>query len=344
MSLLHTLLTEYQQYTPSDVYDKISSANRKSTDSGRTDTVCFGLEDSDGNIVKVHVQRNQAPDFEQELSRRLADQETATQPEIAELLFDMHSQFEIVDVEYPTITQDEETDIPPGQNGDQTDPALADPNVDPNAPIDPNAPVDELGDMGQVPPEGAEDPAATSALQSVIQAMSADAEARRQESLAKAAEARAREAEAAARIADGKLKAEEEVADMEAFYGDQQVGKQEAKKMAKLARYRHQLKQREDNTGEFADYDEADARQQEAGEQRVDTAPGTVAPSLGGTPASAAPTEQEEGGVEQALRKTGMEDEQVDVNGPKTPNRQFDKVQSLVDYLLTVTSRRTHER
>lgn len=335
MTLLQNLLTEYanNQYTPSDVFDKISSANKKATDSGVSDSKCYGLQDSSGNIVKVYVSPDQAEEFEHELARRLGTLTDGDNAEIAEVLFDMHNKFNIINVEWPTIQQDEEQ-LPPEQDGQPSPEGMDAEGMDAEVPEELSP---EEGDIsGDLSGAAETDPVAATALQSVIQAMAADAEARRQESLAKAAEARAREAEAAARIADGKLKAEEEIADMEAFYGDQQVEKQEAKKLAKLARYRHQLKQRETNTGEFNDFAGAEDALQNDSDSRVDTAPGSVAGSLEtefSEPASApvdGPESAPADGVEDALKKTGLEDEEQSVD----INVQYAKVDKMLNYLL----------
>ena len=88
---------------------------------------------------------------------------------------------------------------------------------------------------------GEEEVGAASALQQVIDALKADAEARKAEAEAKEAEAKARESEAAAKQAEAKVKQEEEVLDMEAYYDNQKEAKSETDRLAKLARYRHEL-------------------------------------------------------------------------------------------------------
>lgn len=336
MSLLNQLLVEYQQqeYSPSDVYDKVSSIGKNVNDN-TISSVAFGLEDSEGKVIKVRVAADQAEEFEQALASSLTNLENNDSAEIAEILFDLHDKFNIVDVEWPQIVQDEEqtdlTNQQPTSTNTQEPNQQLDPNVDAESTIDPT----QSGDTAVT----------TSALDSVIQAMVADAEARRQESLAKAAEARAREAEAAAKIADGKLKAEEEIADMEAFYGEQQVEKQEAKKLAKLAKYRHQLKQRSDNTGEFNDYSSALAAQERDSESRVNTDPQTY---LDDSPLAPEDNIQDKpnksSNIQDALVKSGIEDEEQNVDGPQNVNRTFQQVDGLLKYLLSIQTRSVNDR
>ena len=80
-------------------------------------------------------------------------------------------------------------------------------------------------------------------LSNILSMLSAEAEARKAEADARKAEARAKEAEAVAKAAEAKIKAEEQVLDMEAYNKNQNKEKLETRKLAKLAKYRHEVKQ-----------------------------------------------------------------------------------------------------
>lgn len=228
-----TFLVEHQSYKPSDVTSRLAAID--SDHQGLGDSVLFGLKDSSGQVVEVRVASDQAEDFENALSRALNDLDDPQKSEIAEVLFKMHDQFTIVDVKWPQVVEDEEEDA--SDSSDITSPDgdnLEDGGEDPM----------DGGEDGSIAPDpmGAPDDGdVNGVLDSVLQMMTADAEAKRQEAVARSAEARAREAEVAAKIANDKLSAEEEVADMEAHYKTQSDEQKEAKKLAKLAKYRHEV-------------------------------------------------------------------------------------------------------
>lgn len=76
-------------------------------------TVSFGIEDDEGNLMKVTVRSDQAEEFEEALANELAD--AAQRKEVtgekigismAELLLKLNDQFEIVDASFPTIPVD----------------------------------------------------------------------------------------------------------------------------------------------------------------------------------------------------------------------------------------------
>ncbi len=212
-----------------EVVSKLQSAEKSSE--VNKNTVAFGLEDDQGNVVKVYVREEQAEDFEHALGIAL-ENDTTTQPEIAEILFELREKFDIVDVVWPQIPEDEEQEAeapPEGTEGEL------------------EGPEGELGD--EEPGEGemvadedmADETEAESALQAVIGMMKADAEARKAEANARKAEAQAREAGLANQAAEAKIKKEEEVLDMDDFYGKNKEEDEEAKRLTKLAKYRHDL-------------------------------------------------------------------------------------------------------
>ena len=223
------------------VIANLKKLERKET-VNRRDAVAFGLEDDDGNTVKVWIKREQAKDFERQLTEFLSTQEhDEDNKEIAEILYMLKNQFDIIDVEWPEVEEDEEqqTQIA-GGDGSQ------DPNQDPNA--DPNAAaggdVDLGGDLGAA---GGDDSQASSMLQQVIDMMKADAEARKAEAEARKAEARSKEADLAVKQAMTKVKQEEQFLDMESYNKAQKDQDKEAKRLAQLAQWKHRMNNGDDD-------------------------------------------------------------------------------------------------
>lgn len=218
------------------------------------DTVSFGLEDDNNQIVRVAVKAEQAESFEDALQSMLVNQDEQEPLDLAEILFNLKDQFDIVDVTWPDIEEDEEQDMElnqpgteggmgePGMEGDMgADPAMGEPGMEGELPgMEGDLPGME-GDMG-----GNEDE--KSLLTQIIDMMKADAEARKAEAIAKSAEAKAREAAAAHAQILTKVKQEEQFLDMEAHNKQKKEADREAKRLAQLARYKHEVS---DETGEF---------------------------------------------------------------------------------------------
>lgn len=241
-------------FDASDVISRIDAASKKADQND--DTTAFGLEDEDGNMVKVYVRNDQSEDFEKELSALLAgeledDEEDNNALEIAEVLFKLKDKFDIIDVEWPGIEGDteEEQEVggaeaggppaggagaePQGAEGDLGGAEGAAETGDLEG-IDTDT---EGGDEEAMAPDEA---GAETALQQVIDMMKADAEAKKAEADARAAEARAKEAEYTAQASAGRVRKEEQMMDMEAAEKAKKEQEEEAKKMAKLARYQYQ--------------------------------------------------------------------------------------------------------
>lgn len=192
------------------------------------DTTSFGLEDERGGIVKVTVNSDQAADFEQALRYVLTDDEDQ---EIAEVLFQLKDQFDIVDVDWGDFVEDEE-EIAPLEDtvGD------GDLGVDPDLDSD----IEDASPLEDVPPVEA-DTDETSILTQVIAMMKADAEARVADAEARKAEAAAKEAEAMSVQAAAKVRQEEQILDMETREKEQKEVAKEARRLAKLAKMKHDL-------------------------------------------------------------------------------------------------------
>ena len=238
-------------FSASDVISKLDNAEKKAK--AGEDTTAFGMEDEDGNLVKVYVKTESAEDFEKALASMLAgedenedDQNSAL--EIAEVLFKLKDKFEIVDVEWPEIEGDEEEEQEiegdeggegemgaeggEGEGGDELGlDAEGTPEGDDDLSMD-----GEGGDMEEPVDDEAD---AKSALDKVIDMMKADADAKMAEAKAREAEAKAKEAEHTAKAAQARVTQEEQVLDMETYYKDKQDQEKESKQLAKMSKFRH---------------------------------------------------------------------------------------------------------
>jgi hypothetical protein len=201
------------------------------------DTVSFGLEDDNGATVRVTVKRDQAEDFEKALQSMMAsfEEEDETVPEIAEVLFKLKDQFDIVDVKWPEIAEDEEEDQAVA-GGEQADPGGEGDLGDPN---DPNAGGDM--DLGEPEPAAGGDADAAGLLTQVIDMMKADAEARKAEARAREAEAKGKEANAIVAQTMARVKQEEQYLDMDSYNKAKKEESKEAKRLAQLAKWKHDL-------------------------------------------------------------------------------------------------------
>lgn len=227
-------------FNAADVVSKLDAAEKKVR--AEDDTVSFGLEDEEGRLVRVYVRAEQAPEFEIALASLLGaadenDDDVNSSLEIAEVLFDLKTRFEIVDVNWGDIEADEEeeqevegdeADLEGGEEGDMDAEMQA-----PDGEMGDEMGGDMMGDMG------GEDEAMKSTLQQVIDMLKSNAEAQKAEADARAAEAKAKEAEYAAKSAESKIRQEEQVLDMEAYYKNKQDQDKEAKRLAKLAKFKH---------------------------------------------------------------------------------------------------------
>ena len=239
---------EDSDFDQSDVIAKLKSAAKDAEMKGE-DTVAFALEDENGAMVKVWVPQDQADDFQSALEMALSkndadDDEQNNTVEIAEVLWKLRKDFDIVNVEWAEIPEDQEEALP------------ADVDVEGDVDVDAEAEVGIEGDMEgdddemeQMTADDAEgedlgdtgEEDAKTALQSVIDMMKADADARKAEAEAKQKEAEADIAKYNKQAAADKVKQEEEILDMEAYYDKQKEEKGEADRLAKLAKYRHDM-------------------------------------------------------------------------------------------------------
>lgn len=99
-----------------EVNDKIEDAE---DDADAVDTVTFGLETDDDQIVKVYVAVDDADAFEEKLSSMLGEVD-----DIEELLKTLGEEFDIVDIEWPDDEDEEDEDV------DDLEKAADDENID----------------------------------------------------------------------------------------------------------------------------------------------------------------------------------------------------------------------
>ena len=244
------LSTDETNFNPADVVSKLDAAEKKVK--AEEDTVSFGLEDDEGNLVRVYVRTEQAREFEAALAALLGDadendDDVNTSLEIAEVLFDLKNKFEIVDVDWGDIPADEEEEqeVEGGEEADM-EADMQSPEGEMGA--EGGEMGDEMGMGGDMGGMGGEDEAMKSTLQQVIDMLKSNAEAQKAEAEARKAEAKAKEAEYAAKAAESKIRQEEQVLDMETYYKNKQEGEKEAKKLAKLAKFKHDQAQDAEST------------------------------------------------------------------------------------------------
>lgn len=244
---------EDRSFDPADVISKLKTAAKAASKHG-DDTTAFALEDENGNLVKIWVAEDQADSFQDALEAALArsdedEDDENDKLEIAEVLWKLRNDFDIIDVEWGNIPEDQEeaTTAPaagaeagaaPGGGAEGAAPAEGE-----GAPAEGEG--EGEGEMSAEEPiegegEGGEEDA-QSALQQVIDMMKSDAAAKKAEAEAEIARAQAEQAKYAAQAAEQKVKQEEDVLDMEAYYDAEKEQKQEAERLAKLAKYRHEL-------------------------------------------------------------------------------------------------------
>ncbi len=111
-SLMRNTINSDGQVSGSDVANYLEKAHDINDE---VDTVVYGLETSDGEVVKVYVNATQADAFEAEMKKLLGMED-----DIEEAINDLATRFDIVDVVWPKGTGPEE-DEDGDQNGGELD-------------------------------------------------------------------------------------------------------------------------------------------------------------------------------------------------------------------------------
>lgn len=260
------------------IYSKLDGIRNQ----GREDenSATYGVEDDDGNLMKITVKADQAEKFEVALAQELGELENykmtgrggyGREVSIAEVLYNLKQEFDIITVEFPEIPSDkvynadkvsDPDDVEFGEEEFQNNDAdfsddeefdLGDESGDEMGDLDGG---DDLGDLegeedgettGEVPDEedlGVEfgedegESDASSLLKNIVQMLTKQAEAQAAEAEAEAEKSRALQAEYSAMAAKEEMAKQTELAKMEREMEAQKEREKEAKKMAELARHK----------------------------------------------------------------------------------------------------------
>lgn len=233
------------EFDQAGVFAKLKAAEKKES-VDRRDTTTFGLEDENGKLVRVTVPNDQADKFEQVLQTVVSRQdEDMDNAEIAELLFNLRDQFTFVDVEWPEIEEDEE-EQPEQPTDGEMDLSNTDGEGDMDFTLDQPATSDTSTEVDEV----------KGLLTKVIDMMKSDADARRQEAIAREKEAEVRAADSAVNQALAKVKQEEQILDMEVWNKAQKEETKEAKRLAQLARWKHEMSKQNGSTDDDEQIDD----------------------------------------------------------------------------------------
>lgn len=217
--------------------------------------VTFGLEDQRGNLVRVKVAADQSQEFEQALAQTLEDEENDPR-DIGEVIYDFKDRFDILGIDWPRSSleeADEETVDEPGAEDQETedqepsDDELEDTEDEELPTIEEPAPQPE-------PAGGASGNELNATLIAIVDMLKSEIEAKKAEARAREKEAEAQQAKYAAEIAANKVRAEQDILDMEAWNKKNTAEQKEARKLAMLAKYRYEKGQAEKEDRELDSY------------------------------------------------------------------------------------------
>lgn len=128
-SLIKDMINKGDELTNTDVNDYLDKADGINNE---VDTVVFGLETDDNEIVKVYVACPDADAFEQAMAERLG-----TEDDLEDVIAELAQEYDIVDVEWPDSDEkeeegDEEEEEPETQNsaGEESSEAETELNFD----------------------------------------------------------------------------------------------------------------------------------------------------------------------------------------------------------------------
>lgn len=248
-------------------------------------TVTYGVEDDEGNLMKVTVKTEDSKSFENRLAMELGEIQNnkiygyqSSGVSLAEVLYNMKDEFNIVDVEFPEIPSDIVYNADKASLGEQTpdpnaigdDQMGADPN-DPNAAVGGDAGMppqdgqDMSGDAGMPATDGQDDFGAgdgtdetnpddadmgedftddggesdfKSMFKDLLGLLTAQAQKEKAIADAEAEKARALQAEFTAKAANHEVSRQEELVRMQAEMEAQKKKEKQAKQYADIAKYR----------------------------------------------------------------------------------------------------------
>ena len=258
-------------YQLDNVVSRLKGMDRD-TDFDAKDTVDFGVEDDDNNIMKISVPIQQAEEFERRMAQALADvvdfKKTGKGEDksLAELLYELKDEFTILDVQFPRIPSDaiynadeattieddtigEQDEFSPEDEEDELDQEDQDQKDQQSDEQDGGKDEEDQEDDESVE-DFSEEPSDTdSLLRSVIDMLQSQSEERKAKALADAEEAKARQAELSRMAADKSLEREEELLGAEAEMEQEKEQDKEAKRLADLAKYRYKKSKGDEGNG-----------------------------------------------------------------------------------------------
>lgn len=259
------------------------------------DTVTYGVEDDQGNIMKITVRAEQSKDFEERLALEIQrnanfndklsrNDKTAlsrNNPSMAEVLFKLKDEFDIIDVEFPNIPKNAIYRSPNFDIGAED--VYGEKDIENELGYEDGGFGDEeLGDLGgtdklesdigddlsdgglgalgneEKPKLGGDNDlesmeddesvedfnssksksSTEDLLQSILQMLKSDAEAKKAQAEAEAEKSRALQAEYSAQAAKASIQQQTELLSMEEQIAQQKQKEKEARKLADLAKHR----------------------------------------------------------------------------------------------------------
>lgn len=269
-------ITVNEAFDIDSVFSRLSSME-KAGKPRKTEGTTFGIEDDNGNIMKVTVRADQSQEFEQEVARYLADIKTSVESfpsnrgskdiSMAELLFKMKDQFDIIDVEFPKIPSDViynadkasydtgNSDMMPDDQMGAESPEGMENGEDLMEPLDLTDYEDTEGSAPEELPNGEEEPdmdadiedlsepenmedTEGSILTKVIDMLKSQAESEIERAKAEAEKARAEQARYTAQATQFAIKDQEEQLRYELEMEEQKKREKEAQKLADMTKHR----------------------------------------------------------------------------------------------------------
>jgi hypothetical protein len=198
----------------------------------------FGLQDADGNVVRVSVKREQANEFETRLNQILSDVDN--KKEIAEIIYMLKSDFEILDVDWAEpITED---DPAPGEEGEGEDEF----SLDGEEGEDGEGGLDDLsldgeegGEDGELDLGAGEDEAPSVDLQqSTVELLQQVIDLLKKETESRAADADLKTTKTDSLRQEEEIKRQQEIADMEKYEEKEKEEKKNERLFQRLAKFR----------------------------------------------------------------------------------------------------------
>lgn len=230
--------TMAQEFDRTEVINKLKNIEVNNGNENKNSTT-FGLEDDDKNVIRVAVLSDQADEFERTLRSILTDVEAEGEmPDIAEILFNMRHQFDIIDVDYPEFEDEEDGPLKLDVEPDKE--AIEEPE-------DIAPPMDDVGDD-----VGTED--VSSLLKQVVDMMKADADARRAEAVARQREAETSAEDAKTRHTMAAVSREEELLDMEDKMKQATDREKEIERLAKLSQWKKDSAEKQLTSNDEVDF------------------------------------------------------------------------------------------